>query len=110
MWKSSRVVNTFARHCIHFIEFNDLLVDPFLGMLEYSFISGNLLRLLREADITLILKKGKCPEDCSGYTQNALLNQEVKLLSKIKKIVHDWRRFCSQLSRTGIVVTILEGS
>lgn len=32
-------------------EFQDVLIDPFLEMLEYSFITGSLPRSLREADI-----------------------------------------------------------
>ena len=60
-----------------------MLLDPFLEMLEHSFTSGILPQSLREADITLIYKKGKNPEDCSGYRPIALLNQDLKLLSKI---------------------------
>ena len=35
-------------------EFQDVLIDPFLEMLEHSFITDNLPNSLREADITLI--------------------------------------------------------
>lgn len=38
---------------------------------------------LREANISLILKKGKCPEYCASYRPIALLNTDQKLLSKI---------------------------
>lgn len=33
-------------------EFQDVLLDPFLEMLEHAFITGSLPHLLREADIT----------------------------------------------------------
>lgn len=35
-------------------ELQDMLVDPFLEMLEHSFITDSLANSLREADITLI--------------------------------------------------------
>ncbi|KAL0147173.1 hypothetical protein M9458_057697, partial [Cirrhinus mrigala] len=37
----------------------------------------------QEANISLILKKGKCPESCASYRPIALLNSDQKLLSKI---------------------------
>ena len=67
-------------------EFQDVLLDPLLEMLDHSFITDSLPQSLREADITLILKKGKSPEDCSGYRPIALLNQDIKILSKILAI------------------------
>uniref|UniRef100_A0A3B3BVU9 Reverse transcriptase domain-containing protein n=1 Tax=Oryzias melastigma TaxID=30732 RepID=A0A3B3BVU9_ORYME len=69
--------------CDFYKEFHHLLLDPFLAMLEHSFISGSLPQSLREANITLILKKGKDSEHCSSYRPIALLNQDLKLLSKI---------------------------
>lgn len=38
---------------------------------------------LREANISLILKKGKLPEDCASYRPISLLNVDLKILSKI---------------------------
>jgi len=40
-------------------------------------------KTLREANITLILKRGKNPDLCSSYRPIALLNVDRKLLSKI---------------------------
>lgn len=48
-------------------------------MQEHFFISGSHPHSLREADITLILKKGKG----QGYRPIAPLNLNIKLLSKI---------------------------
>ncbi len=69
--------------CDFYKEFSHLLINPFLEVLNQSFVSGILPHSLREADITLILKKGKCTVDCSGYRPIALLNQDLKILSKI---------------------------
>lgn len=64
-------------------EFRNLLVDPLLNMLNDSFVKGNLPQSLREANISLILKKGKQAEDCSSYQLISLLNVDLKILSKI---------------------------
>lgn len=45
-------------------EFRDLLVDPLLNMFNDSFVKGHLPQSLREANISLILKKAKQAEDC----------------------------------------------
>lgn len=50
---------------------------------HHSFVAEELLETLREANISLLLKKGKCPESCSPYRPIALLNVDRKLLSKI---------------------------
>ena len=52
-------------------------------MLNYSFECGTLPPSLREANISLILKKGKCPEDCASYRPISLLNVDLKILSKV---------------------------
>lgn len=48
-------------------EFHDLLIDPLLNMFNDSSKKGILPQSLREAHISLILKKGKIPEDCASY-------------------------------------------
>ena len=63
-------------------EFHDLLIDPLLNMFNDSFKRGILPRSLREAHISLILKKDKIPEDCASYRPISLLNTDLKLLSK----------------------------
>lgn len=69
--------------CEFYKEFSDILLDPLLSMLNHSFENGILPPSLREANISLILKKGKCPESCASYRPIALLNSDQKLLSKI---------------------------
>ncbi len=55
-------------------------------MLEYSAETGILPSSLRKANISLILKKGKCPENCASYRPIALLNSDLKLLSKMLEL------------------------
>lgn len=64
-------------------EFSDLLVDPLLSMFNNSFLHTKLPKTLREANFSLILKKGKCPESCASDRPIALLNVDRKILSKI---------------------------
>lgn len=52
-------------------------------MLNHSFDTGLLPPSLREANISLILKKGKCPENCTSYRPISLLNLDLKVLSKV---------------------------
>ena len=52
-------------------------------MFNHSFSVIELPQTLREANISLILKKGKWPESCSSYRPIALLNEDHKLLFKI---------------------------
>ncbi len=52
-------------------------------MFNHSFSTAEFPQTLEEADISLILKKGKCPKSCSSYRLIALLNVDRKLLSKI---------------------------
>lgn len=52
-------------------------------MLNHSFENGILPRPVREANISLIFKKGKCPDGCTSYRPIALLNSDQKLLFKI---------------------------
>lgn len=63
--------------------FSDIILDPILSMLNHSFSTGVLPPSLREANISLILKKHKDPEKCASYRPIALLNSDQKLLSKI---------------------------
>uniref|UniRef100_A0A3B3YI25 Reverse transcriptase domain-containing protein n=1 Tax=Poecilia mexicana TaxID=48701 RepID=A0A3B3YI25_9TELE len=64
-------------------EFQEVLAEPLLNMYNDSFEKGILPVSLREANISLILKKGKAPEDCASYRPISLLNVDLKLLSKI---------------------------
>ncbi len=52
-------------------------------MFSHSFTTGEFPHTLKEANISLNLKKGKCPDSCSSYRPIALLNVDRKLLSKI---------------------------
>lgn len=52
-------------------------------MLNHLFENGILPQSLREANISLILKKGKCLDNCASHRPKALLNFDQKLLSKI---------------------------
>ena len=70
--------------CEFYKEFSSLLLEPLLEMLNHSFTTTELPQTLREANISLILKKGKCPESCASYRPIALLNVDRKLLSKIR--------------------------
>ncbi len=69
--------------CEFYKEFTNILFDPLLAMLNHSFENGILPLSLREANISLILKKGKCPDNCASYRPIALLNSDQKLLSEI---------------------------
>lgn len=64
-------------------EFQGLLIEPLLNMLEDSLERGILPASLRQANISLILKKGKPPEQCASYRPMSLLNVNLKILSKI---------------------------
>lgn len=69
--------------CEFYKQFQDILVEPLLNMFNHSFISEEFPQTMKEANISVILKKGKCPESCSSYRPIALLNVDRKLLSKI---------------------------
>ena len=64
-------------------EFQNILLEPMMNMFNHSFDCGTLPPSLREANISLILKKGKCPENCASYRPISLLNADLKILSKI---------------------------
>ena len=64
--------------------FHNLLTDPLLKMLSYSFKSGALPTTMMDANISLILKKKNKPaDDCASYKPIALLDVDLKLLAKI---------------------------
>lgn len=69
--------------CEFYKQFRDIIVEPLLDMFNHSFITGEFPQTLKEANISLILKKGKCPDLCGSYRPIALLNVDRKLLSKI---------------------------
>lgn len=58
-------------------EFHDLLIELPLNM------SDDIPPPLREANISPIFQKGKIPEDWASYRPISLLNDDLKLLSKI---------------------------
>lgn len=59
------------------------LAPILLKMFENSLNNGKLPQSLTEAFITLILKPGKDPLDCSSYRPISLLNVDVKILAKL---------------------------
>lgn len=61
-------------------EFVDLFSEPYLDMLKDSFDTGVFLPSLREANISLILKKSKPPENCCSYRPISLLKVDLKIL------------------------------
>ena len=69
--------------CEFYKQFQNVLVDPLLDMFNHSFTTGEFPRTLKEANVSLILKKGKCSDSCGSYRPIALLNVDRKLLSKI---------------------------
>lgn len=64
-------------------EFSGLLVDPLIRMFNEVFSNNELPQTLREANISVLLKKGKCPESCASYRPISLLNVDRKILAKI---------------------------
>lgn len=81
--QSSKVPGSDGLRSEFFKEFQNILVDPLLNMFNDSVKKGVLPMSSREANILLILKKGKQPEDCASYRPISLLNIDLKLLSKI---------------------------
>lgn len=69
--------------CEFYKEFKSLLIQPLLNMYHHSLENGFLPRSLTEANISLILKKGKADDDCASFRPISLLNTDLKLLSKI---------------------------
>jgi len=55
-------------------------------VLQSSFATGALPPSLMEANISLVLKKGKSSEECSSYRPISVLNLDLKLLTKILAI------------------------
>lgn len=64
-------------------EFYKEFQKPMMNMFNHSFECGTLPPSLREAGISLILKKGKCPKECASYRLISLLNVDLKILSKV---------------------------
>lgn len=62
-------------------EFSGLLVDPQVRMFNDAF-SNKLPQTLTEANISVLLKKGKCPESCASYRPISLLKVDRKILAK----------------------------
>lgn len=55
---SGKATGPYGFGCEVYKEFSDILLDPLLSMLNHSFESGILPQSLREANISLVLKKG----------------------------------------------------
>lgn len=68
-------------------KFNTILDHPLLEMLQSSFVAEALPPSLMEANISLVLKKGKPSEECSSYRPSyrlrTVLHLDLKLLAKI---------------------------
>ena len=52
--------------CEFYKAFNNILLDSLLAMFNHSFECRILPQSLREANIYLIIKKGKCPDSCAS--------------------------------------------
>lgn len=66
-----------------FLEFLGRLVDPLVRMFNEIFSNNELPQTIREANISVLLKKDKYPESCASYRSLSLLNVEWKILAKI---------------------------
>lgn len=66
-----------------FKKFSKILTSPLHKMLLSSFEAGTLPPSLMEANISLILKKGKPPEECASYRPISVLNLDLKILAKV---------------------------
>lgn len=64
-----------------YAEFQDIWVEPLLEMFNYS-LENDTLPPLQEANISLLLKKGKPPEECASYKPISLLNTDFKFYPK----------------------------
>lgn len=60
-------------------DFKSELMGPFLEMPNESFNKGSLHRSLTEANISVILKKGKPADECPSYRPISLLNVDFKI-------------------------------
>lgn len=81
--QSGKAPGPDALSCKFYKEFMSELMDPFLEMMNDSFVRGSLPKSLTEANISLILKKGKPANECPSYRPISLLNVNFKILSKI---------------------------
>ena len=64
-------------------KFSTHLIPHMLNMYNESLESGVLPQSLKEASISLILKKNKNPSHCKSYRPISLLNVDVKILAKV---------------------------
>ncbi len=69
---------------VEFYEKFSLQLTPLLlNMYKHSLEQASLPQSLMEALITVLLKPGKDPVDCSSYRPFSLLSVDVKILAKI---------------------------
>jgi len=64
-------------------KFESQLSPLILKVFEESLLSGSLPASMREAVISLLIKKDKNPLNCSSYRPISLLNTDAKILAKI---------------------------
>lgn len=67
-------------------EFSGLLVDPLVRMFNDAFSNNELPQTLREANISVLLKKGKCKRSWQKFWPHALKVSCLKLLKRIKLV------------------------
>lgn len=61
-------------------KFKEKLKQPLINMFNESYINGTLPSSLRLAMITVILKPGKSPTNCSSYRPISFIGCHVKIL------------------------------
>lgn len=66
-----------------FKKFSKELSPILLSVYQESFASGMLPQTMRQATISLILKKDKPPLECGSYRPLSLLNVDNKILAKM---------------------------
>ncbi|XP_051794339.1 calcium-binding mitochondrial carrier protein SCaMC-2-B isoform X1 [Acanthochromis polyacanthus] len=66
-----------------FKKFSDILAPTLLTVFTESLNASTLPLSMRQAIITLLLKKDRAPLECSSYRPVSLLNTDVKILAKV---------------------------
>lgn len=79
-----KVCNVASHQGIFFFKkCSDKLAPLLLSVFKESLSSNSLPPTMREATISLILKKDKSPSQCSSYRPISHLNSDVKILAKL---------------------------